>query len=93
MELPINYNKATVAERRKARECYILKQGYKCYYCGCPLNKDPSVEVLDSLIDWRLFPPNFEKYPIHLHHDHSTHLTLGAVHARCNAYLWQYCGE
>lgn len=32
-------------------------------------------------------------YPVHLHHDHKTGLTIGAVHAKCNAVLWQYYGE
>jgi hypothetical protein len=28
-----------------------------------------------------------------LHHCHQTGLTIGAVHAKCNAVLWQYHGE
>ena len=40
-----------------------------------------------------LFPPNFFKWPVHLHHSHDTGMTIGAVHARCNAVLWQYHGE
>jgi hypothetical protein len=30
---------------------------------------------------------------VHLHHSHETGMTIGAVHARCNAVLWQYHGE
>jgi hypothetical protein len=33
------------------------------------------------------------KSPIHLQHDHDTGLTEGAVHAYCNAVLWQYEGR
>ena len=32
-------------------------------------------------------------HPIHLHHDHDTDLTIGAVHAYCNAILWEYHNE
>ncbi|AGI61771.1 hypothetical protein VCO139_0016 [Vibrio phage VCO139] len=41
----------------------------------------------------KLFPKNMFQYPIHLHHDHNTGMTIGAVHARCNAVLWEYYGE
>jgi hypothetical protein len=40
-----------------------------------------------------LFPPNFLKYPVHLQHNHDTDMTEGAVHARCNAVMWQYHGR
>jgi hypothetical protein len=40
-----------------------------------------------------LFPELFLKYPVHLHHSHVTGLTIGAVHAYCNAVLWVYHDE
>ena len=30
---------------------------------------------------------------IHLHYCPKTHMTTGAVHAKCHSALWQYCGE
>jgi len=45
------------------------------------------------LIKKSLFPRGFFGYPIHLHHSHDTGMTIGAVHAHCNAVLWQYEGE
>ena len=41
----------------------------------------------------RLFPESFFKYPVHLHHSHDTGKTIGAVHAYCNAVLWEYYGQ
>jgi hypothetical protein len=49
--------------------------------------------ILKKDINLRLFPPNFLKYPIHLHHCHDTGMTIGAVHCHCNAVLWQYLGK
>ena len=40
-----------------------------------------------------LFPAFFLSHPIHLQHNHETNMTEGAVHARCNAVLWQYEGR
>lgn len=91
--LPVEYNRLSPSEKKAVRIQYMREQNGECYHCGTPLSSEPSKEVLDAWIDWRLFPKNFQKYPIHLHHDHDTGLTLGAVHNRCNAYLWQYLGE
>lgn len=33
------------------------------------------------------------RYPVHLQHNHDTGMTEGAVHARCNAVMWQYLGR
>lgn len=93
MKLPINYTLASIAERRIAREEYCKVQGGKCYYCKGDLNLSATKEVLSKKITHALFPVNFFKYPIHLHHDHNTGMTLGAVHNYCNAVLWEYHGE
>lgn len=93
MELPINYEKAEWQERRSAREAYVELQEGKCWYCQCHLNRKPAPSVSSKAINWRLFPKNFLKYPVHLHHSHETGMTIGAVHALCNAVLWQYEGE
>lgn len=72
---------------------YIILQDNICCHCGNDLSDNPVDKVVNAKINWNLFPPNFTKHPIHLHHSHDTGMTIGAVHALCNAYLWQYCGE
>ncbi len=93
MKLPVNYNSLTWEERKSVREEYIKRQKGLCQHCGKPLSEkaDESIELL--WIDEDLFPVNFFKYPVHIHHSHKTGKTIGAVHARCNAVLWQYKGE
>ncbi|AUR92047.1 hypothetical protein NVP1188A_14 [Vibrio phage 1.188.A._10N.286.51.A6] len=93
MKLPINYDTSHWAVRKKARLQYIEEQEGKCQYCGKPLDGDPSNKVKNAKINTNLFPPSMFLHPIHLHHNHKTGMTIGAVHARCNAYLWQYKGE
>ena len=90
MKLPVQYNTLSFKERRAVRNQYVQLQGGLCYWCKKPLHDEPSEYIKNKKINWRLFPPNFMRYPIHLQHDHSTDLTEGAVHARCNAYMWQY---
>lgn len=93
MELPINYKKATRAERKQAREAYIKQQGGVCYYCKSSLKAEVPEGLRKKYVDRGLFPKGFFDHPIHLHHSHKSHMTIGAVHARCNAILWQYHGE
>lgn len=93
MNLPINYKNASQLERKAAREEYIKVQNGRCCHCGRDLNQKPDPQILEMKVDRTLFPPNFFKNPIHLHHSHETDMTIGAVHAYCNAVLWQYFGE
>jgi hypothetical protein len=93
MNLPINYQEAGPCTRRAARNEYVRIQAGLCYHCKEPLTGDPSKDVMRKRIRLGLFPKGFLTWPIHLHHDHNTGITLGAVHARCNAVLWQYHGE
>jgi hypothetical protein len=93
MKLPIDYTKAHWTVRKEARLQYIKEQYGLCWFCKQQLTKEPSKEVSILRINERLFPKNFFSFPIHLHHDHKTGLTIGAVHAKCNAVLWQYHGE
>ena len=90
MQLPIKYSTSHWKKRAMARRQYAAEQNHMCLYCKLPLSEDPPH---DKDINWDLFPPNFLKYPIHLHHSHKDDLTIGAVHAYCNAVLWQYEGE
>ena len=93
MRLPMVYEKLHWRERREVREEYVKRQGGNCYHCKQPLKGLPLQEVLDMKITKGLFPENFFKYPVHLHHNHTTGMTIGAVHNYCNAVLWEYYGE
>ena len=93
LDLPINYDESSYAKRKEAREAYVLEQGGKCHHCGEPLNGRASKVIRNKKINWGLFPPQFLRHNIHLHHDHDTGMTIGAVHAYCNAVLWQYHGK
>ena len=93
MILPVNYDETPSMMRRLVRQEYAIKQEGKCYYCNESLDGNPESKVLRKSIMKEAFPIGFFKNPIHLHHDHTTGMTLGAVHAHCNAVLWQYHGE
>jgi hypothetical protein len=93
IELPIDYNRSHWKIRKQARNQYVEMQEGRCHHCGTPLDCEPAEKITMYRIDWSLFPPQFLKHPIHLHHDHETGLTIGAVHAYCNAVLWQYHGK
>jgi len=93
MELPVNYDEISPSERRKVRLEYMKLQDKLCYYCKTKLFGDPSKEVQDKYINTKLFPDGFFNYPVHLHHNHDTGMTIGVVHDRCNAVLFQYHGE
>ena len=93
LELPVDYGSLSPTERRAVREEYIRLQGGKCHHCGAPLDGEASEEMRGLRIDRSLFPEGFFKYPVHLHHSHEDGMTIGAVHNRCNAILWQYHGE
>ena len=93
MKLPVNYDQLPFQQRRAVREEYVRVQNGLCAHCRAPLNSVPSVEILKMKIDTGLFPENFFKHPVHLHHSHETGMTIGAVHCECNAVLLQYHGE
>ena len=92
-KLPALYSRMHWSDRRGVREQYIEEQGGLCMHCKESLANDPPASITDKSIDWRAFPPNFLKHPVHLQHDHDTDLTEGAVHAYCNAVLWQFFGR
>jgi hypothetical protein len=93
VELPVNYNNTPYKKRKLVREEYIKRQEGKCLHCGGKLDEKPPKEITDLKLNMKLFPPAFLRHPVHLHHDHETGMTLGAVHAYCNGVLWQYYGE
>lgn len=92
MELPIDYSKASWQERREARLQYVAEQNNLCYHCKGELDRPPPEFIKNTSIRLVLFPHGFLDSLVHLHHCHRTDKTLGAVHARCNAILWQYYG-
>ena len=92
-ELPQLYDHLEWWERRDVRNQYVKEQNGKCMYCGQPLNGEPCSSVKAKRVNWKLFPPNFLRYPVHLQHCHKSGLTEGAVHALCNAVMWQYEGR
>lgn len=93
MNLPVNYNHLDSNGRRIVRNIYMGIQNGLCAECKAPLSGPAGDFVKGRRINKNLFPENFFKYPVHLHHDHDTGWTIGAVHCECNAVLWQYYGE
>jgi hypothetical protein len=93
MKLPCKYTPLTFVERRNVRGEYIKQQKGLCWYCQGKLDEEPPEKILKYKVTPRLYPKGFFDNPIHLHHDHVTDMTLGAVHAYCNAVLWKYYGQ
>jgi hypothetical protein len=93
MKLPVDYTKLTPQQRRLVRDEYKLRQDGKCWFCNEHLSGKPSRLSLAKKVNKNLFPKGFFDYPVHLQHCHKTNMTEGAVHAHCNAVLWQYHGR
>ena len=93
LTLPVNYNQCSTDMRRLVRQEYVRVQEGLCAYCSQSLDGPAAQHIEKTPIKTSLFPIGFFNNPVHLHHDHGTGMTIGAVHARCNAYLWQYKGE
>jgi len=92
-DLPVDYTLLSISEKKAVREQYIKEQNGKCWFCRCSLDKEPPQNVLSKPINLKLFPKGFLNHPIHLQHNHDTGLTEGAVHAYCNAVLWEHYGR
>ena len=93
MALPVNYNEISAVTRRKVREEYVILQKGFCCHCKAPLAGPAAPYVRQLSINLKLFPPGFLRNPVHLHHNHVSGMTIGAVHAHCNGVLWQFHGE
>jgi hypothetical protein len=93
IQLPANYDLLNTQQRRLVREEYVRIQEGRCSHCGELLTGKASADVLSKSVNRRLFPEGFFRWPVHLHHNHTTSMTIGAVHNYCNAVLWQYYGE
>lgn len=92
-DLPVKYDAITQFERSIVRGQYTMLQHGMCFWCRQSLDVDPPSTITDNEIRWDSFPPGFLDNPIHLQHNHETGLTEGAVHAYCNAVMWQYEGR
>lgn len=92
-KLPVDYTKLNWRQKKQVREQYIKEQEGLCMYCKKPLVSKPPSNITNKTVNWGLFPKGFLKYPVHLQHNHNTNMTEGAVHAYCNAVLWQYEGR
>ena len=87
------YDSLNSRQRRELKEQYVEWQDGICTFCRESLKSPAPSRVTDNKIEWRAFPPGFLNNPVHLQHDHETGMTEGAVHAYCNAVLWQYYGK
>ena len=93
LNLPCDYTYLEWWERKDVRERYVQLQDGECMFCDASLAEGAPDSVTAKKINWRRFPKNFLKYPVHLQHCHKTGMTEGAVHAYCNAVMWQYHGR
>jgi hypothetical protein len=93
MLTPANYSKLNFIEKANLRKAYIVEQKRLCWYCKHNIHKPAPDFIMEKPINKKLFPENFFNSPIHLHHDHETGKTIGAVHCHCNAVLWQFEGK
>jgi len=93
LELPVKYGMLNAADRYTVRELYINQQKGLCYHCHGDLQSSPPPDILEKKVRPQLYPNGFFEHQIHLHHDHKTDMTIGVVHAYCNAVLWEYYGE
>jgi hypothetical protein len=92
-ELPAMYDEMTREVRARVREEYARRQRGICPFCLQPLLADPPPVIQRLPLDSNFWPPEFFRWPQHLHHDHRTGLTIGTYHARCNAVLAAYFHE
>lgn len=88
-----HYDSMGTKARAELRREYEAGQQGNCYHCKYPLSQPPPLRITSLPLDLDQFPEHFFRTMVHLHHDHRTGMTLGAVHAYCNAVLWQYHGE
>ena len=84
LELPTKYSSLSGERLSAVKEAYICLQRERCWLCGNNL-----YELSKYLVDNPKLMPLCgnelaERYPLHLHHDHDTGLTLGVTHAECN---------
>jgi hypothetical protein len=94
-DLPVFYDDLDwkKGEKKSVRDQYVKEQNGKCMWCNRPLGGPPPTEIQKMPIDESLYPPNMFEHPVHLQHNRKSGLTEGAVHAKCNAVMWEYYGR
>ena len=90
MNLPVDYRRLKPHQKRAVREEYVRRQQGKCCFCGVSLSNKSPFEEDGTLVHEERYPLGFFDHPVHLHHDHTTGLTIGAIHAYCNAVSFDY---
>jgi len=93
VKLPVKYDDIKISQKRMVREAYITEQKGLCYYCKSPLDQAVPTDISEKKIRYELYPSGFFNSRVHLHHSHTTGLTVGAVHCYCNAVLWEHESE
>lgn len=88
--LPVKYSELSAKRKKAVLAQYRRIQQDKCWYCERDLSQPPPDFVTAKPIDRGLYTPGFFKNPVHLQHYHYSDYTEGAVHAYCNAVLWEY---
>lgn len=95
-DLPVRYDHLDPKGRWLVMQQYIKNQRNRCWHCEGRLDLPPPQHITDRCIKWELFGGDADTFlaaPVHLQHNHTTMKTEGAVHAYCNAVLWQYYGR
>ena len=87
---PVRYDGLNWVERRRVRTAYVDAQGGMCWYCRETLACQASDWIVNKPLKGAKFPEKFFEWPVHLHHDKITGLTIGAVHCHCNAVSFVY---
>ena len=96
MDLPVDYKQLSSKKKKEVREEYVKAQKELCWYCKKPLYGKPAKNVLSYVLPKNvneIFHSGFFAHPVHLHHNHETGMTIGAVHCLCNAVLFLKHGE
>jgi hypothetical protein len=88
--LPVDYRRLKQHQRRAVREEYVRLQEGKCCFCGESLTSESPYVEDNTPIHLGRFPTGFLDHPVHLHHDHNTGMTIGAIHAYSNAVSFEY---
>jgi hypothetical protein len=92
MDLPVRYSslRKKSEKKRAVREEYIRRQNGNCCFCGESLTSRSPYEEDGTPVHEERYPAAFFDNPVHLHHDHTTDMTIGAIHAYCNAVSFDY---
>lgn len=91
LQLPTKYSSLSGQRRAAVKEAYICLQRERCWLCGDSLYALPTFIVDNPNVVQLCYNQLAEQFPLQLHHDHDTDMTLGVTHAECNAISSIYC--